>query len=136
LPSSRRKVPAPKAPPTGNNAAEAVAWALARLWISTLKEVGKVPPTALAETNLESDDVVETPFQPVTLVSLLAASCSVETSDLICPKAEILVLTVAACSFSVSRGFFSSATNWEMMLLTSNPFVPTPGDEIVAIPTS
>ena len=109
---------------------------MARLWTSTLNEVGKVPPTALAETYLESDEVVLTPFQPVTLVSLLAASCRVDTSDLICPKADILVLTVAAWSLRVSRGRFSSATSWEMMLLTSSPLVPTPGDEMVAIQTS
>jgi hypothetical protein len=129
-------VPAPSAPPTGSKAADAVACALARLWTSTLNVVGKVPPTAVAVTYLVSEDVVATPFQPVTLVSLPAASCNVETSDLIWPNAEILVLTVAACSLSVSRGRFSRATNWEMMLLTSNPFVPTPGDEMVAIQTS
>lgn len=43
---------------------------------------------------------------------------------------------VAAWSFRLSSGFFSSATNWEMMLLTSRPLVPTPGDEMVAISTS
>ena len=111
LPNSKRNVPAPKPPPTGNNAAEAVACALAKPCTSTLNEVGKVPPIAEALTNLLSDEAVETAFHPVTLVSLPAASDNVDTSDLIWPNAEILVCTVAACSFSVSSGRFSKATN-------------------------
>ena len=57
--------------------------ALEKKPLDTLKVVGNVPPIAVADTNLESEDVVETPFQPVRLASLPAASEKAETSDLI-----------------------------------------------------
>ena len=59
-PSSSRKVPAPSAPPTGSNAADAVAWALARLSTLTLKLLAAVPPAALAATALLLEDVALT----------------------------------------------------------------------------
>src|SRR6218665_1127367 len=133
-PSSMRNVPARSAAPTGSSVPEAVACALARLCTSTSKRVGKVPPGAVAETYLLSDDAVLTLFQPVTLANARVLSSSVATSDLSWPNAEILVLTVVACCLSASSGFLSSATNWEMMFLTSRPLLPMPGDEMVAIP--
>ena len=57
-------------------------WALARLCTSTLKEVATVPPVALAVTKSVFEEVVVTPFHPVTLLSLPTASCKADTIDL------------------------------------------------------
>ena len=92
------------------------------------------PPMAVADTAELFDDVADTAFQPVTLVNLPAASASVDTMDLICPNAEILVCTVAACSLSLSSGCFSMATSCETIDLTSRP-LPIPEMRSFAIPS-
>jgi len=52
--------------------------------------VAAAPPTALTDTASAFDELALTPFQPVTLVSLPAASPSADTSDLKLPNADTL----------------------------------------------
>ena len=62
-----------------------------------MNDVAAAPPTAETDTASALDDVALTPFQPVTLESLLAASAKVEISDLNWPKADTFALVSAAC---------------------------------------
>lgn len=90
LPTVKLRVPSPMAVPFVKPA-DAVDLAAASVCTATLNDVGCVPPMALTLTAALSDDVAETALQPVTLVSLLTVSDKVETKDLSCPNAEILV---------------------------------------------
>jgi hypothetical protein len=94
-----------------------------------------VPPTADAVTAAVLEDVADTEFQVVRLLSVPVAVDSAETSDLICPKAEILVLMTALSVCSFVSGLCSRATNCDTMDLTSSP-LPMPCDVMVAIANS
>jgi len=90
---------------------------------------------AEAATAASFDEEAVTAFQVVKLLSVLAALDKEDTSDLIWPKADILVLTVAALTCKLDKGCFSIATNCDTMDLTSSP-LPMPVEEIVAIMNS
>ena len=140
VPVASVSVPAPTGCLVGCNAADMDDWAIARFCTCTLKDVTAAPPTALTDTASALEEVALTPFHPVTLVSLLAASASVDTSDLNWPKVDTLALVSAACCcrpLVFVMGSLTASTDALISPLTSTlPPRPIPIEEKLAMTIS